>query len=141
MPNPNKTFSELAKKKPGRPPGSGGMHSVTKRNVMHVQRMFQEHAEEALETLVSIMRDDGADHAVRVRAANDVLNRAYGTPVSTQVVMQLSDDENKTPVNPTQIGRASTEELQAVLATLQNFLEAESKMVDVTPTNDYEKNS
>ena len=119
-----------AKRKGGRPPG---MSNVTQRNIRHVQKLFQEHAEEALETMLGIMRDEEADPAVRLKASNDILNRGFGTPVSTQVIMQLNESESKTPVNPAQIGRASTEELQAVLATLQNFLESESKMVDVTP--------
>jgi HEAT repeat protein len=142
--NMGKAGSELvnaAKRKPGRPPGTGKMTGITQRNILHVQKLFQEHGQEALDTILAIMRDEAVDPPVRLKAANDVLNRGFGTAVSTQVVMQITDDENKTPVNPQQIGRASTEELQAVLATLQQFLEAESKMVDVTPTNDYEKNS
>ena len=122
--------SQAAKKK-GRPPGR--MNGITRRNILHVQNMFQEHAEEALETMLGIMRDEEVDPAVRLKAGNDILNRGFGTPVSTQVIMQLNESESKTPVNPAQIGRASTEELQAVLATLQKFLESESKRVDGTP--------
>lgn len=133
MPMASKALVEKASKKVGRPPGSKGMHGVTKRNVQHVQRLFQEHGQEALDVMLKIMRDESIDPPVRLRAANDVLNRGFGTAVSTQVVMQLTESENQSAVNPLQIGRASTDELQAVLATLQNFLESESKMVDVTP--------
>lgn len=133
---------EGAAKKRGRPAGPAGLSSITKRNYRHVQKMFQEHEQRALEVMVEIMQDDGVDPPVRLKAANDILNRARGTPVSTSVVISLEEGENQSAVNPMQIGRASTDELQAVLATLQNFLESESKMVDVTPIgNDYENNS
>lgn len=122
-----------AKKKGGRPPG---MTNVTQRNIRHVQKLFQEHAQEALETMLMIMRDEGADASVRLKASNDILNRGFGTPVSTQVVMQLTEGEEKPLVNAQQIGVASTEDLQAVLATLSRYLEAEAKMVDVTPENE-----
>jgi hypothetical protein len=133
MPMASKELIEGASKKRGRPPGSKGMHGVTKRNVQHVQKLFQEHGQEALDVMLSIMRDEAVDPPVRLKAANDVLKRGFGTAVSTQVVMQITESENQSPVNPAQIGRASTDELQAVLATLQQFLESESKMVDVTP--------
>jgi len=119
-----------AKKKGGRPPG---LASVTQRNVRYVQKMFQEHAQEAMETMLEIMRDEEADHAVRLKASNDILNRGFGTPVSTQVIMQLDEKDKGSAVSGAQIGQASTDELQSVLATLQRYLEAESKTVDVTP--------
>lgn len=136
MPMASKALIESAAKKKGRPPGTTGLHGVTKRNVQHVQKLFQEHGQEALDVMLSIMRDESIDPPVRLKAANDVLNRGFGTAVSTQVVMQITDGENQSAVNPMQIGRASTDELQAVLATLQNFLESESKMVDVTPDSE-----
>lgn len=125
--------SKAAKKK-GRPPGR--MNGITQRNILHVQRMFQEHGQEALDTMLLIMRDEAVDPPVRLKAANDVLNRGFGTPVSTQIMISLDESDKGSPVNPAQIGRASTDELQAVLATLQNFLESESKMVDVTPDSE-----
>ena len=57
----------------------------------------------------------------------------FGTPVSTQVIMQLDEKDQVSPVSGAQIGVASTDELQSVLSTLQRFLESESKTVDVTP--------
>ena len=127
---------EAAAKKRGRPPGYAGMSSITKRNYRYVQKMFQEHEQQAMEVMVEIMQDVTVDPPVRLKAANDILNRARGTPVSTSVVISMDESEERSNVNPAQIGRASTEELQAVLATLQNFLESESKMVDVTPENE-----
>lgn len=109
------------------------MHGITQRNVRYVQKMFQEHAQEAMETMLEIMRDEEADHAVRLKASNDILNRGFGTPVSTQVIMQLDEKDKGSAVSGAQIGQASTDELQSVLATLQRYLESESKMVDVTP--------
>jgi len=88
--------NEAAKRKPGRPPGPS---SVTRRNVLAAQRMFQQYAEEAMMTMVEIMRDEDADHAVRLKAANDIQNRAYGTPVNTQVQHKIIEDETGSPVN------------------------------------------
>ena len=119
----------------GRPKGTTGIpQKMTKRGVVAARKMALVYAEEALEKIVDIMRDEEADHAVQLKAANDVLNRAYGTPVSMQIVEKIeSDANNGSNVNPAQIGQASTDELQSVLATLQRYLEAESKTVDVTP--------
>ncbi|WP_152485850.1 hypothetical protein [Euryhalocaulis caribicus] len=43
--------------------------------------MAKDHAEAALETLVSIARDGGAPAAARVSASTAILDRAYGKPV------------------------------------------------------------
>jgi hypothetical protein len=128
-----KAAAEDAKRKPGRPPGPG---STTRRNVLAAQKMFQEYAQEALDTMVAIMRDPDADHAVRLKASNDVLARAYGTPVSVSVQHQIQERENVSPVDPLRIGNAATEDLQLLAQTLTKYLSESSNadVIDVTPT-------
>ena len=128
-----KAVEEAAKRKPGRPPGTGGPQAVTRRNVLAAQKMFQQYAEEAMHTMVEIMRDPDADHAVRLKAANDIQNRAYGTPVSTQVQHKIISDETGSPVNAQALTSAATPELEQLAQTLARFVEAERNTIEVTP--------
>lgn len=121
----------------GRPKGTGGTpQAMTKKSVWAVRKMAIVYAEEAIDKLVEIMRDDDADRSVQRQAANDLLNRAFGTPVSTQIVEKTITDERRSPLSGEAISGADTKYLEQALATLQNFLESESKMVDVTPDSE-----
>lgn len=122
--------NEAAKRKPGRPPGSS---SITRRNVLNAQKMFQEYAEEAMLTMVDIMRDPDADHAVRLKAANDIQNRAYGTPVTTQVQHKIISDETGSPISTAAISAAGSKELEMLALTLARFVESEKNTLDITP--------
>ena len=129
-------IAEKAKRKPGRPPGPQGMRSVTKRNYYAMQKMFQEHEQEALETMLGIMRDPEADHAVRLKAANDVLNRARGTPLSASVVMTLDEaQDGGASVSAAALSAASTPELLALAEALAKYVDANPTpdVIDVTP--------
>lgn len=128
-----KAVEEAAKRKPGRPPGTGGPQAVTRRNILAAQKMFQAYAEEAMLKIVDIMRDEDADHAVRLKAANDLLNRAYGTPVSTQVQHKIIEDERDTPINIAALTGAATRDLEQLAQTLARFIESERATIDVTP--------
>lgn len=125
-----KRAHEAAKKKPGRPPGPA---TTTRRNVMAAQRMFQAYAEEAMLTMVEIMRDEEADHAVRLKAANDIQNRAYGTPVTTQVQHKIISDETGSPISTAAISAAGSKELEMLALTLARFVESEKNTLDITP--------
>ena len=130
-------IADKAKKKAGRPPGPQGMRSVTKRNYYAMQKMFQEHEQEALETMLGIMRDPEADHAVRLKAANDVLNRARGTPLSASVVMTLDEAQDGPSVSAAALSAASTPELLALAEALSRYVDANpvGDVVDVTPVS------
>lgn len=133
MGNPTGEFAaatEAAKRKAGRPPGPA---KVTRRNVLAAQKMFQQYAEEAMLTMVAIMRDEDADHAVRLKAANDIQNRAYGTPVSTQVQHKIIEDETGSPVNTQALTSAATKELEQLAMVLARFVEQEKNTLDITP--------
>jgi hypothetical protein len=45
----------------------------------------RKHAEAAIATLAMIMKDDGEPAAVRVRAANDLLDLGYGRPPAQSI--------------------------------------------------------
>ena len=127
-----KAANETAKSKGGRPPGPA---KTTRRNIMAAQRLFQAHAQEALETMIGIMRDPEAEPAVRLKAANDVLNRAYGTPVSTTVQVQISEEEREAIIDSSMIAAASTPELLALAEALSRYVDSNpvGDVVDVTP--------
>ena len=122
----------------GRPSGTSGRpQAMTKTAVVAMRKKAMVYAEEALATMVEIMRDEEADKAVRLKAANDVLNRGFGTPVSTQVVQQISDSEQTSLVSVDAIGDADTESLMAALSAIQTYAQrqlAENRdVIDVTP--------
>jgi hypothetical protein len=95
--------------------------------------MFQAYAEEAMLKIVGIMRDDDADHAVRLKAANDLLNRAYGTPVSTQVQHKIIEDDRESPINPQALTGAATRDLEQLAQTLARFIESERNTIELNP--------
>ena len=123
--------------KPGRPKGTTGIpQKMTKNGIMAARKMAMQYAEEALQKLVEIMRDDTVDKAVQLKAANDVLNRAMGTPVSMTVVEQITRDENSAPtVSRAAIAAASTPELMALAEALARFTQKaeQENLIDVTP--------
>lgn len=49
----------------------------------HVRDLARSHTEEAIATLVTIMRDENEKGSPRARAAEAILDRAWGTPAST----------------------------------------------------------
>lgn len=129
-----------AGKKSGRPPGrpKGSTNKLTTRNHVFVQRMFQQFEHEALETMVTIMRDLNAEHAVRLKAANDILNRARGTPVSTQIVEKTIRDETGGGISMEALSSAATADLLQLAAALSRYVSDDANVIDVTPTMPYE---
>ena len=124
---------ESAKKSPGRPPGTGGPQAITRRNVLAAQKKFQEYEERALEVMVEILEDTDADHAVRLKAANDIWNRSRGTPVSVSVQHQIQERETGSPVNAQALTSAATKELEQLAQALARFVEAEKNTIEVNP--------
>ena len=83
--------------------------------------------------MVGIMRDVEVDPAIRLKASNDILNRAYGTPVSVQVQEKIITDERQSPISTGAISTAATAELEQLAAVLARFIESERATIDVTP--------
>jgi mRNA-degrading endonuclease toxin of MazEF toxin-antitoxin module len=100
---------------------------------MAAQKKFQEYEERALEVMVEILNDDEADHAVRLKAANDIWNRSRGTPVSVSVNHQIQEREQSSPISTDQISSAGTKELAQLAAALSRYVEDEKNTIDVTP--------
>jgi hypothetical protein len=128
-----KAAREDAKKMRGRPPGTGGPVGLTRRNVMAAQKKFQEYEERALEVMVEILNDTDADHAVRLKAANDIWNRSRGTPVSVSVQHQIQEREQGSPVNTKALSSAGTQELLALAQALSRYVEDKENTIDITP--------
>lgn len=62
----------------GRPPGPN-RSTITDRR--RASKVFLRYSEKAAKTLVEIMNDTEEDGSVRVKAANSILDRAFGKPV------------------------------------------------------------
>ena len=88
----------------GRPPAAA--NKLTKTQKRTLTAIARDHTEDAVRTLVAIMKDKSAPHAARVSASNSVLDRAWGKasqsvqhtgpgggPIQTVDLTKLSDDE------------------------------------------------
>ena len=125
-----------AKRRPGRPTGTGGPQAITRKQVTVARQLFLQYAEEAAIGIAEIARDPDADPAVRLRAYNSILDRAFGTPISTSVQMQLQDKERESPLDGARITAAATEDLQILAQTLTKFLREnaeQEQIIDITP--------
>jgi hypothetical protein len=106
----------------------------TKMNIVKANKLFLEYAEEALHVMVEIMRDEENDASVRLKAANDIHNRAFGTPVNTSVQHQIREQAGAgTGLSEAAMLSASSDELRALADQLSKYVDAEENMVDITP--------
>jgi len=128
-----KQATELAKRKPGRPKGSGGPQVITKRQVQKARELFEPLVKKAYARIEQILDDDDVDPSVHLKAAKEVLDRRYGTPESTSRVEKIIKDERQSPISDGAIEAADTAYLEQALAALSRFVEHERKTIDVTP--------
>lgn len=123
------------KNPPGRPPGPH-RHTLTVRRA--AQKLFLQHAEEARDVLLEIMRDTSAEPPVRLKAANDILDRALGKP--TQQHNVSSENEGQT-VNLTVLQGMPEHEVRMLLDAVTKLNQSNGDgpdVIDVTP-DDYTK--
>jgi hypothetical protein len=82
------TAGSSKKAAPGRPfqKGQSGNPSGRAKIPEDVKEAARAHTEEAIRTLAEIMGDSAAQPGARVRAAESLLNRAWGSPESTTTV-------------------------------------------------------
>lgn len=128
-----KEANELAKRSPGRPKGSGGPTSITKRQVQKARELFEPLVKKAYDRIEAILDDDDIDPAVHLRAAKEVLDRRYGTPESTSRIEKIIKDERQSPLDGDAISSADTEYLRQAMAALERFVLNEKNTIDVTP--------
>lgn len=83
--------------------GASGNPGGRPRVVMAVRDQAQQHGEEAISVLASIMRDCEAPPSARISAASEILNRGYGRPVDQKamVVMSQQIDRRRIPADMT----------------------------------------
>lgn len=64
-------------------PGKSGNPGGRPKDIGRVKELARGHTEEAIATLAAIMRNDKEPSAARVRAAEAMLDRAWGRPETT----------------------------------------------------------
>jgi hypothetical protein len=79
---------------------------------MAVRDLAREYADDAVQVLASIMRDNEAPHAARISAATEILNRGYGRSVDQKAMVVMSQQVERM-LTPREM---STPELLAHLA-------------------------
>ena len=76
--------------------GQSGNPGGRPRVVMAVRDQAQQHGDEAISVLASIMRDCEAPPAARISAASEILNRGYGRPVDQKAMIVMSQQIDST---------------------------------------------
>ena len=76
--------------------GQSGNPGGRPRVVMAVRDQAQQHGEEAISVLASIMRDCEAPPSARISAASEILDRGYGRPVDQKAMVVLSQQIDRT---------------------------------------------
>ena len=97
----------------GNPGGRAKHRTVNGRSVAELAR---DHTEEALKTLVDIMRDSGAPAAARVSAADRVLNRGWGQAPQTVTVDDKREPRDLSGLSDEQL--EVIEQAETIIATL-----------------------
>lgn len=100
---------EKPKKVVGKPfkPGQSGNPSGRPKVVSHIRDLAQKHGEEALKTVVALMRSE--DERVALAAAQVVLDRAYGKPIQQVDVNDTRDMVDLTDADLAAIATAGRE--------------------------------
>jgi len=85
-------------KRPGAGRPKGSRNKVTEEKRKRLADLAQEYTEEALEALVSVVRDGEAPHSAKVNAATALLDRAHGKPTQST---ELSNPDGSLSGQPT----------------------------------------
>ena len=128
-----KQANALAKKSPGRPRGSTGPTSITKRQVQKARELFEPLVMKAYAAIEEILDDPEADPSVKLKASKEVLDRRFGTSVNMSVVEKIISDDRQSPLSQEAITNADTAYLEQALMALSRFVDSERNTVDVTP--------
>jgi len=97
----------------GRPTGARSRATVVAKRTF--SELAKDHAEDALATAVSIMKDEDQTASARIAAANLVLDRAYGKPSQAVEVSNPDGSLAPRPLDPSRLSTAALRELAGVL--------------------------
>ena len=84
----------------GKHNGQAGRPKKTQADYMLTERC-REHSEEAMATILEIMRDVGQEGAVRLKAAQTILDRGFGKAVQQTQLTNVDGDGNTLDMNHT----------------------------------------
>lgn len=107
--------------------GKGG-HKVrgTAKQRQAFYEQFRQHTDEVLDRLLSILRDDEADHGHVIQAAKEILNRGWGAVPQTQVIEAVFQHQHSFNVDALrQLPQDQLTQLESTLARLVAVEDAE----------------
>lgn len=100
-------------------------------------RKFLVHADEAIETLLGIMRNDEADHGHRISASKEILVRAYGQAPTFANILTETMKNDRPPISEEAVRALTDEQLtqyaqltKLILTTDENTIDAEFSSED-----------
>ena len=93
-----------------------------------VEDKFQQHADEAIRKLRSLMADETASHAVQAKAAVEILDRAYGRSVDRVAIANVNNTHTESNVR-------SLSNKQLLEIALQGVVEVDTPNPDSDSTD------
>lgn len=79
----------------GKKTGGGSRKGIPNKSTADIKVVAQRYGEDAIDTLVEIMKSKEAPPAARVNAAKEILDRGYGKSVQ----MMVPEDPDTTPLD------------------------------------------
>lgn len=99
-------------KRPGAGRRAGQANKLTQKQKRTLTDIARSHTEEAVRTLVAVMKDATAPHAAKISASNSILDRAWGKP--SQSVQHSGP--NGGPIQTVDLTNVSDDQLAALEA-------------------------
>ena len=108
---------------------SRGQSVVTKETRRFAHEMYLQHAQEALDTLLEILRNSEADHGHRITAAKEINMRAFGQAPSFSNVITEMHQNTKPLISDEAIQALSDDDLMQYAGLIRKIVNAEENTI------------
>ncbi|MGZ8942615.1 MAG: hypothetical protein ACXW00_07610 [Methylobacter sp.] len=115
-------------KRGGKRPGSGRKAGAKNKATMALKEVAAQYSEEAIETLVAVMRDPETSPAVKVQAAEKLLDRSHGRPAIHVDPAHL----NITPIPWDELREISRKSREEALRKHKEFIEGRYERLGIS---------